>query len=193
MGSTFPRRHWVLVLLAFAVILVGPARAQDPQENEEEPTVTIADFEGTWQGMGVLETEDSLFFAMNRRDLDVSVSGDEDRFTVEWTTITRSGENPDDPDIRRESASLTFSPADHPHVYEASSSGNPLDGDPMSWARLHGQTLSVYQMVITEGGGYSVSTYDRTLMDGGMLLRFVRLQDGQPVREVNGQLTRVTP
>lgn len=193
MGLALPRTYRILPLLAAMVIVAGVASAQNKQSESAEPTVTISDFAGTWQGMGILETEDSLFFAMNRRDLDVTISGDNREFTVEWTTVTRSGDDPDDPTIRRDTASLDFSPADHPHVYEADSSENPLDGGTMSWARLHGQTLSVYRMAITEDGGYSIANYDRTLADGDLLLRYVRLEDGQPVREVNGQLTRVEP
>lgn len=194
MERAISRRRWLLALVAAIVLPLGAALAQNATPEDTEPTVAIADFVGTWQGMGVLETEDSLFFAMNRRDLDVTIDGDDRRFTVEWTTVRRSGDDPDAPEIRRESASLTFTPADHPYVYEAASSESPLDGGTMSWARLHGQTLSVYEMAITEDGGYAVSTYDRTLSEGGdMALRFVRLQDGQPVREVNGQLSRVSP
>lgn len=194
MERAISRRNWLLAVLLALVLPFGTALAQTETPESPEPTVAISDFVGNWQGMGVLETEDSLFFAMNRRDLDVTIDGDDRRFTVEWTTVRRSGDDPDAPEIRRESASLTFSSADHPHVYEASSSESPLDGGTMSWARLHGQTLSVYQMAITEGGGYAVSTYDRTLLDGGdMALRFVRLEDGEPVREVNGQLSRVSP
>ncbi|MEM7446465.1 MAG: hypothetical protein AAF414_24310 [Pseudomonadota bacterium] len=190
MRWALPRIPWAMALIALALSVIGPGLAQS-QQSDGETTVEISDFVGEWQGMGILETEDSLFFAMNRRDLDVIISGSEREFTVEWTTITRSGTNPDDPEIRRNSSSLTFRPADHPNVFEARSSGSPLNGDVMSWARLNGQTLSVYQMSITEGGGYSVATYDRTLTDDAMQLRFVRLQDGQPTREVNGQLSQV--
>ena len=193
------RRIIGAVVLSAVMIAFGQAGAQDDDAEpieaplERPPTLEIADFVGEWQGMGILETEDSLFFSMNRRDIDVRIEGNNSRFTVEWTAVTRSGNNPDDPEIRRESASLTFTPSDHPHVYEASTSADPLGGGVLSWARLHGETLSVYQMAILEDGGYSVATYDRTLVNNELQLRFVRLQDGQPVRQVNGQLSRVAP
>jgi hypothetical protein len=185
MGNRLAR---LLTIMILAVGLAGPlalsAQAQDGE------AASLADFEGRWVGSGLLDTQDSLFMSMNRRDLDVTIEPFSGGFEVSWTTVSRGGD-PEDPELERESSALTFYETDRPGVYEADDSGNPLDGYVMSWARLHGQTLSVYQMGIVEDGGYEVASYDRTLTGpGSMDLHFRRLRDGEPVRAVNGRLTR---
>lgn len=173
------------LLSVIAVVLTMLAAPAWPQDD----TASLNDFEGRWHGTGLLDTEDSLFMSMNRRDLDVEIEAFSDGFTIYWTTVSRNGD-PNNPELERESAELTFYETDRPGVYEADDSGNPLDGYVMSWARLHGQTLSVYQMALVDNGGYEVASYDRLLTaPGEMDLRFRRLRDGEAIRTVNGRLT----
>ena len=176
-------RH-IPALLAACLMLLGSAavRAQD---------LPISAFAGTWQGSGVAENADSLFFAVTTRDFDVVIEEAGDGFTVTWTTIIHSGGDPDDPDIRRREASLTFQPSDRPGVYESTDSGDPLEGGVLSWARITGNTLSVHQMALNDGGGFELTTYDRTITSLGMDLDFRRLRDGQEVRSVTGRLIKV--
>lgn len=151
----------------------------------------ITAFYGTWQGAGVAESADSLYFAMTARDFDVVISAAGDGFAITWTTVIHSGGDPSNPDVRRRESSLTFEPSGRPGVYEATNSGNPVDGEVLSWARIDGNTLSVHQMTLNDGGGFDLSTYNRTLTSLGMELDFQRLRDGEQIRSVTGRLIKV--
>jgi len=170
-----------------AAIATAPAAAQDDAETVE--TVPLERFFGSWAGEGVSEGEDEMFLSLSAQDLDVTIGDAGDGFRVEWTTVFRTG-SPDDPQIRRRSATLTFEPTDREGVWEAESSENPLEGGTLSWARLEGATLSVYQLVLNDAGGYDLTSYARTLDGEAMALVFTRLRDGAPIRHVRGRLTR---
>lgn len=168
---------------ALLIFLALPSQAQD---------LPISAFFGTWKGSGLAENADSVYFAITARDFDVVIEPDEDGFTITWTTIIHSGGAPADPDIRRRQATLTFEPSDQAGVFEAQDSDNPLEGGVLSWARISGDTLSVYQMTLNESGGFELTSYDRTLNSLGMELEFRRLRDGEEVRKVTGRLIKMS-
>ena len=122
--------------------------------------------------------------------------------SVQWvqasTTLAGSGPisawavDPNNPDIRRREATLTFRPSDRADIYEATASESPLDGGVMSWARIDGNTLSIYQMTLNDTGGYELTSYDRTLTGTGMELAFRRLRDGDEVRTVTARLIKIS-
>ena len=172
----------IAALIAVAFAFVAPANAQSDQP--------ISAFVGTWQGTGVAENDDSLFFAMTQRDLDVVIRGDDSGFSVEWTTVIRSGGDPSNPDVRRRTATLSFSPAQRPGMWHADTSGDPLAGGVMSWAQVTGNTLGVYQLTTTDDG-FVLLIYNRTLSDLGMELEFHRLRNGTEVRTVTGRLVKI--
>lgn len=176
------RLAWIAALVAMAFAIAGPAAAQTDQP--------ISAFVGTWQGSGVAENDDSLYFAMTQRDLDVIITGDDSRFSVEWTTIIRSGGSPADPDIRRRTATLSFTPSERPGIWRADTSADPLSGGVMSWAQVTGNTLGIFQMTMTDDG-FALLVYNRTLSDLGMELEFHRLRNGTEVRTVRGRLIKV--
>ncbi|NBC33214.1 MAG: hypothetical protein GVY13_11115 [Alphaproteobacteria bacterium] len=171
-----------LLPLLLLVALVSPAGAQD--------ALSIRAFAGTWEGVGVAENSDSLYFGVTTRDLNVRITPRDSGFEVYWTTLIRSGGTPEEPDVRRREASLTFRPTDDSRVFEAVGSENPLSGGVLSWARLHGNTLSVYQMTLNDRGGYELTSYDRALTGAGMEFVFRRIRDGEPVRTVEGRMVK---
>jgi hypothetical protein len=189
------RRRFVGLIAAVPGILAGvsspgPAAAQGDDAAAAQETVAIDAFFGHWQGQGVAEGENDMFLSMSARDLDVTIRPHNDAFTVNWTTVIRAG-SPDDPQIRRNSATLFFETTDRPNVWEAESSENPLDdGGTLSWARLEGATLTLYQLTLSDRGGYELTSYARTLEEDRMILVFTRLLDGAPVRSVRGRLSR---
>jgi len=179
--------------LTFATVLTAAALALPHGAAAQlEPSVPLDAFFGAWHGMGVEETDDALFFSMGRRDLDIEIVGEGDGFAITWTTLRRTGDDPDAPEFERTSTFMEFYPGDTPHVYEGYDSGNPLEGEIMAWARLDDATLSIYRMLIDEDGGYWLGSWDRTLTEENrMELRYTLLNDGQPVRNVIGHLERV--
>ena len=170
--------------LSAAVILVMGTLAAQAED------LPLSAFYGTWEGNGVAENADSLYFAMTTRDFDVVIEPAGNGFRVMWTTVIRSGGDPNNPDIRRREATLTFERADRPGVYESTDSGDPLEGGVLSWARIDENTLSIHQMTLNENGGFELTTYDRTITSLGMELSFRRLRDGEQVRTVTGRLIK---
>ena len=177
----------ILPLLAgvFCWLVVGfaaEARAQD--------TLPVDAFVGQWQGMGVASGESGHYIDESVRDLDVTIRGDNDRFTVDWTTVLRKG-----PvgarEVERKETSVTFEPSPRPSVFRATAGGDIYGSDGLTWARIDRQTLVIYRLVLNDDGAMELSRYSRTLLGGGMELEFTRLRDGEPVRSVEGQLIKV--
>jgi len=67
---------------------------------------------------------------------------------------------------------------------------DPMKGEPYVWARVDGDTLSVYSMFVTENGGYEIQQFDRTLASGGLELDFKSVRDGVIQRTVSTFLER---
>ncbi len=177
------RRSLAQLLIPLAVLFAAaPALAEN---------LPLEAFFGRFQGSGIAENRDSLYFGVTVRDFDVLIGEDGNGFFVEWTSVIRGGGDPARPDVRRKVTRAAFEPAPTPGVYRARRQGDPLAGEPYGWARIKDQTLSVYLMVIREDGGYELQSYDRTLTGSGMELRFMRLSDGEPVRRVTGRLVKI--
>ena len=64
-------------------------------------SLPIDAFYGHFQGSGVAENSDSLYFGVTVRDLDVRIGAEGTGFYVEWTSVIRGGGDPNNPDIRR--------------------------------------------------------------------------------------------
>ena len=75
-------------VLLFASLAVGaPANAQDLAKEA---------FYGHFQGSGVAENSDSLYFGVTVRDLDVQIGPEAPGFYVEWTSVIRGGGDTED-------------------------------------------------------------------------------------------------
>jgi hypothetical protein len=147
-------------------------------------------FYGHYQGSGIAENEDSLYFGVTVRDLDVRIGPEADGFYVEWTSVIRGGGDPNNPDIRKRSARVAFSPSERPNVFISKAATNPMK-DGLIWARVLDQTLTVNVMRVNDNGSYIVQTYNRTLSGTGMTLNFVNTADGEPLRQVEARLVKV--
>jgi hypothetical protein len=169
----------------FAIsLLLGPAASQ-------AGTLSIEAFYGHYQGSGVAENSDSLFFGVTVRDLDVRITPEAPGFAVEWTSVIRGGGNPDKPDIRKRTQTMSFLPSGTPGVFDAVGATDPRSPDGLGWASVQDNTLSVHVMRITAAGGYVIQTYNRTLDGTGMQLKFVNVADGEPSRQVDARLVKV--
>ena len=60
----------------------------------------------------------------------------------------------------------------------------------MCWARVNGNTLSLYLMTVDDNGIYEMQEYDRTLSGSGMKLTFKSWRDGDQLRSVDGRLIK---
>ncbi|MFQ5955954.1 MAG: hypothetical protein ACE5JZ_12885, partial [Kiloniellales bacterium] len=138
--STIPRLSLVVALAAGSLLAAAPAQARE---------LSVAAFYGNWKGSALSESDLSVYFRLTERDLDVTIRPAAQGFTVAWTTVLRQKGDPGNPDIQRKSATLSFVPAGRPDIWRATTSGDPITGQTLAWARLKGQTLTVTSMVIT--------------------------------------------
>ena len=75
-------------------------------------------------------------------------------------------------------------------MFNGISSGDPLSGKEVSWARIKENALIIYLMVIDKKGAYQLQRYERKLVGTGMELTFTRLKDGEKVRTIKGRLIK---
>jgi hypothetical protein len=111
-------------------------------------------------------------------------------FYVEWTSVIRGGGDPNNPDIRRRTQRMDFTPGSKANTFNVTGRDNPRTNG-LAWAQVQDQTLSVYVMQITDTGGYVIQTYNRTLEGTGMRLKFINVANGEPQREVDARLVKV--
>lgn len=157
------------------------------------PAVNAADYDGfigEYEGRFVSEKGEKF-----NRDLRVEITDIEDGFNVSWKTTTFKKDKP-----KEKSYSIDFLETDREHIYEAAQKKNlfggrdpldPMKGDPYFWARIEGNKLTVFAMIVTDDGGYEMQTYDRVLMeDSNLLVRFHRVRDGEMLKTLKAELIR---
>lgn len=169
----------LFVVLFGHALNVGPALADD---------TPIEAFYGTYEGRAVSKTKSEP----GARDVSVSIQPHGSGFTVKWSTEKVDGD--------RKSYSIDFEPTKRPGIFGSAMRRNmfgdsvpldPLKGDSYVWARITGQTLTVYGFIITPEGSYEMQVYHRTLSEKGLELEFFRYVEGEPVRLIAGTLLRV--
>lgn len=177
-------RHALCFAWAVFAVAASPSFAQ-----------SIDPFVGRFEGKSTATSGDDK----TQRDLTVIVTKGEDgrEFTVEWKTVIHGRGGGDDE--RHEK--VQFIPTKRPNIFSAGSRMDmfgklvpidPISGDAYYWARIREQTMSVFNILITEDGGYEMQVYHRTLKpDGNLAVEFRRSRDGTPMRTVSGELKRL--
>ena len=148
-------------------------------------------FVGEYLGEGITSDGNDL----TKRDLRVVIKPNRDGFTLTWFSVTHKS----DGTLKRKSYTVQFKPkgsglygsAMRKDMFGNQVPMDPLKGEPYVWARISGDTLFVYAMLITDEGGYEMQVYERTLTPGGMELTYSRVRDGKVMRSVRGTLKRV--
>lgn len=172
-----------LAWMVLALIAI-PASSQAAYQYEK--------FVGEYLGEGISHQDDHL----TKRDLRVQIKPKSDGFSVTWVSVTHKN----DGTLKRKSYTVHFKPKGKPGLYGSAMRtdmfGNqvpldPLEGEPYVWARISGDTLFVYAMLITDDGGYEMQVYERTLTSNGMELTYSRVRNGEILRTVRGTLKRV--
>ena len=136
--------------------------------------LNIKAFFGKFQGGGIAENDDSIYFGVTARDFDVTIAPAGSGFSVTWTSVIRGGGDPNKPNVRRKTTKRTFEPTGKRGVWKAVESKDPVADGELCWARLRENTLSVYLMVVRddggEGGGAAVGQRCRGARIDGCLL-----------------------
>lgn len=152
----------------------------------------FSNFVGTYTGSAEVTSLDGT---KTPRDMSVEISETRKGFTVKWTSVSLRK----DGTRKEKSYTIDFVPSDRDAVFSAAMRKNvfghevqlnPMKGEPYVWSRLDGNTLTVYSLFVDEDGGYSMQQYDRTLVEGGLNLRFQVISDGEIQRAVETFLTK---
>lgn len=175
--------------LYFLAVALGAFFLTPPQAAAKDLPITA--FYGKFSGGGIAHNADSEYFAMTTRDFDVVIKPEGGGVRVDWTSVIRRGGDPLNPKIRRKMSSKILRPTSKPNVFHGSQSGNPLKGEELCWARVDGNTLTVFLMTVSKEGVYELQQYDRTLSGTGMKLLFRSWRDGDRLRSVSGRLVKI--
>lgn len=147
----------------------------------------IAPFVGKYVGTADIVMTDGT---STQRDMSVEIAQSDGGFNVSWSSITYKS----DGRIKEKSYSINFVQSERPNVYAAAQRKNvfghavqldPMKGEPFVWARINGETLTVFSLFVSEDGGYEMQQFDRTLRDGGLQLDFSRVRNGERLRSVS--------
>jgi hypothetical protein len=153
----------------------------------------VKDFVGSYAGSADLVDVDGT---TTPRDMSVKIEETRDGFRVKWTSATHKA----DGRIKEKAYSIDFLPSERDGIYSAAMTRNvfghavqldPMKGEPFVWGRIEGDTLTVYSLFVDDAGGYELQQFDRTLAEGGLLLDFSRLRNGELARSVTTMLERV--
>lgn len=173
-----------LLAVCVAVLWTMTAAAQ--------PDEAIARFVGSYSGTAEIVNADG---SKTPRDLSVRIETTRRGFSVKWSTVTYR----EDGDISEKNYDISFTPSDRDGVYAAAMKKNvfghevqldPMKGEPYVWARITGDTLTVYSLFVDHDGGYELQQFDRTLAEGGLQLDFKRISDGMQKRTTSAFLQR---
>lgn len=179
------KRVLMVAMLAAGVMLGGTLSSMAKD-------LPISAFFGSYSGTGLARNDDTDYFVLTIRDLDVTIKPAGEGFKIDWTTVIREDSASGKPKIKRRSESITFKPsASRPGLYVAEGAGTPPDGRAL-WAHIDAQTLGVNSLIVLEDGDFELHRYDRTLTDLGMELDFLSFHQNGLARRVTGKLTRQT-
>lgn len=152
----------------------------------------IAPFVGSYAGSAEVTSADG---SSQKRDMSVKIGETKEGFTVEWTSVSYRS----DGRTKSKTYKIEFIPSGRGGVFAAAMQRNvfghavqldPMKGEPYVWARLEGDTLSVFSLFVREDGGYDIQQYDRTLAENGLDLHFKRFGNGEKDRELRTFLAK---
>jgi hypothetical protein len=179
-----------LVRMSVIVAAVGLWMTAAAPTSAQTKGGDFSPFVGEYVGQVVIGTASGL----SKRDLLVVVRRESDGFSLEWTTETQRP----DGRIKSDRYFVAFRPSPgKPGFYVPTDKIdrlgarvplNPLDGDPQLIAKIDGQTMTVYAQLIADDGAHEVQTYERTLVPGGMKLKFNRVRNGEPQVAIEADL-----
>jgi hypothetical protein len=184
------RRSALATLIGLSIgglpIEIGGAAAED---------MALADFFGSWRGTAA---EAEGLPGIRPEALNVTIHEDGAGFRMRWMTLASK---PDRAGASRE-IEVSFDPTGQPGVFAyreepgslldrlfaSPASSNPLEGETLLWARLIGPSLTVYSLVIDDGGGFRLDRHERILKDGAMSYVGSRRTGDGHILSVQGRL-----
>lgn len=180
----FTAAPFALAVLMLTCLIDG-AQAQ-PAPADYKP------FLGHYTGEVMIETPSGPA----KRELEVLIRQESEGFSLEWSTDTVRP----DGRVKSDTYFIAFKPTPRAGIYlptnevkrlGATVQMDPLGGDPqLLLCRIDGKTLTVHASQLMEDGVFEVQTYERTLIPGGMHLKFSRVRNGVATRAIEAELKR---
>lgn len=168
---------------AFILIVWQPARADEAALNR---------FFGSYEGEGLAESPKGESLQLTKRAMTVRIEPAGNGFEVVWSAVIWQGRDSGNPTANRKTSRVVFEVIEGADFYVGRGSGNPAAGNPLWWARVDGDALTVQVLTIDNDGRLDHQTYRRTLTADGMDLVYTREREGEVVRRVRGALARRT-
>lgn len=153
---------------------------------------SIEEFEGTYEGEAQFVFEGET----QQRDMSTTIEATKNGFVLSWTSVTYKS----DGRTKAKTYTIEFIPSNRDNIYKSAMKKNvfgkatpldPLQGEPFVWARLEGDTLSLFSLFINTRGEYEMQEFHRTLVDGGLDLVFRLVHNGTSEKEIKTKLKRV--
>ncbi len=187
-------RKWLVrILMGLACVSLVNCKVETASPLAEQLEPFYGEYTGT-SGPSVSSGE------IAERDLTVTIQPlEKNGFTVSWTTVIYKS----DGQKKMSAPSIDFYPSSRPGLFVSAMKTDvfghtvpydPLakDGNPYVWAGLDGTTLTVSALYITDGGGYELQVYQRSLKESGLSLEFERIKDGEQVSHISAELDPVS-
>ncbi len=177
---------------AAALTLVLAAFASQAIAADVDP---LAAFYGEWGGSALSGDKDKQKFTEMRlsvRDSTVSIEAmDSGGFRLEWGTVLRQKGDPTNPTEELKTTTRVFEASGRPNLWTSSDNGDPMKGEPYSWAGMDGATLVVYSIGVLDNGALELQIYRRTIEGKReMRLEFSRSVNGVTKRTAKGRLQK---
>ena len=178
--------------LITGLLLVASVMIADSAQSQQNKS--IPDFFGVYVGRAKTAGSDEV------RDLDVIIEPNKRGFSISWSAVIRPGEKRAVPGVKRRAFEQAFQNSREHSIFEPIAAGTVFSGrkkqdfvggDPVIWARIQKDMLSVYSLVVQEDGTYQLQVYDRILTPLGMDIHFRRYDDGILSRGITSSLARI--
>lgn len=153
---------------------------------------SIEQFEGTYVGDAEFVFEGEI----NRRDMSTTIEATKTGFVLSWTSVSYK----DDGEKKAKTYTIKFIPSSRDKIYKSAmktdlfgheTTLDPLWGEPYVWARIEGDTMSVFSLFINDVGEYEIQEFHRTLVAEGLNLVFLRVHNGEAEKAIQTVLVRV--
>ncbi len=183
-------RTMLAVLLSLLITQISSGTAVSAKDLAQSK---INDFFGTYVG----QSDRAIVKGVAARDASVTIRANgKSGFHLSWKTVIRRTARK--PKVKSYAIAFTrnskrgflYASAMKKNIFGHMVPLDPLSGDPYVWASLQDKTLTVWALFIIDDGGYEIQIYKRSLIPGGLQLRFERVRNGKTKKLITATLKK---
>ena len=162
--------------------------------------VDLDDFFGSWRGFEVSIDAPEQSLELKPADLEMSIAGERGGFRLRSFSLARGRDGGlllrpfDALFVPTETAGVfAYQPAAGSllsRLFADPSTGNPLEGETLLWARLQDDVLHVYSLAIDERGGFALEHTTAQLTEDGLETDLSLRLENEQIVTVAGRLER---